>query len=246
MSGYYPVFLREMMLFRRRFLRLGYFFSAMFAPLLYLLAFGLGLGHRISIAGGSYLDFLLPGLIAMSSMNNSYTWIATSLTVGRLHFRTFQVFIQSPVSPTAIVLGEVLAGMVRGLFASSMILLVGFFLGSGLYFMPLFIPALLLNCFLFASLGVVSGLRAKSHEDTATFSNFFILPMAFFGGTFFPIEEMPRWLQFVIRILPLAHTNKLMRAKCMGPDCLLSLAVLVIFAVIFFVISIYLVRTYSE
>jgi Nod factor-specific ABC transporter NodJ protein len=246
MFGYYPVFLREMMLFRRRFLRLGYFFSAMFAPLLYLLAFGLGLGHRISIAGGSYLDFLLPGLIAMSSMNNSYTWIATSLTVGRLHFRTFQFFIQSPVSPGAIVLGEVLAGMVRGLFASSMIILVGFFLGSGVYFIPLFIPALLLNCFLFASLGVVSGLRAKSHEDTATFSNFFILPMAFFGGTFFPIEEMPRWLQFVIRILPLAHTNKLMRAKCMESDCLLSLAVLVIFAVIFFVISIYLVRTYSE
>ncbi|MDP2800069.1 MAG: ABC transporter, partial [Deltaproteobacteria bacterium] len=66
------------------------------------------------------------------------------------------------------------------------------------------------------------------------------------GGTFFPVEEMPRWLQFFIRILPLAHTNKLMRAKCMESDCLLSLAVLVIFAVIFFVISIYLVRTYSE
>lgn len=246
MFTFYPVFLREMMLFRRRFLRLGYFFSAMFAPLLYLLAFGLGLGHRVQIAGGRYLDFLLPGLVAMSSMNNSYTWIATSLTVGRLHFRTFQVFIQSPVSPGAIVLGEVFAGMVRGLFASSMILLVGLFLGSSNYFSPVFIPALLLNCFLFASLGVVCGLKSKSHEDTATFSNFFILPMAFFGGTFFPIEEMPYWLQLVIRILPLAHTNKLMRAKCMDLGCLLSLAALVGFAILFFVISVHLVRRYSE
>lgn len=246
MFAFYPVFLREMMLFRRRFLRLGYFFSAMFAPLLYLLAFGLGLGHRVSMAGGSYLEFLLPGLVAMSSMNNSYTWIATSLTVGRLHFRTFQVFIQSPVSPSAIVLGEVFAGMVRGLFASSMILLVGLFLGKGGYLTPLFIPALLLNCFLFSSLGVVSGLLSKSHEDTATFSNFFILPMAFLGGTFFPIEEMPLWLQFIIRTLPLAHTNKLMRAKSVEPDGLFSLAVLVFFAVLFFIISIYLIRRYSE
>ncbi len=246
MFGFYPVFLREMMLFRRRFLRLGYFFSAMFAPLLYLLAFGLGLGHRVNIAGGSYIDFLLPGLVAMSSMNNSYTWIATSLTVGRLHFHTFQVFIQSPVSASAVVLGEVLAGMVRGLFASSMILLVGPFLGSTSYLSPVFIPALLLNCFLFASLGVISGLKSRSHEDTATFSNFFILPMAFFGGTFFPIEEMPRWLQFVIRTLPLAHTNRLMRAKFVDCDCLFSLAILVFFSVCFFVIGINLVKRYSE
>lgn len=246
MLGFYPVFLREMMLFRRRFLRLGYFFSAMFTPLLYLLAFGLGLGRKVSIAGGSYMDFLLPGLVAMSSMNNSYTWIASSLTVGRLHFRTFQVFIQSPVSPSAIVLGEVLAGMVRGLFASGMILLVGLVLGSGSYFLPLFVPALLLNCFLFACLGVVSGLRAKSHEDTATFSNFFILPMAFVGGTFFPIEEMPRWLQIIIRTLPLAHTNDLMRAKSMGPHGLLSLAVLLSFSILLYGLSIYLVRRYSE
>lgn len=246
MLNFWPVFLREMMLFRRRFLRLGYFFSAMFAPILYLLAFGLGLGRKVNISGGSYIDFLIPGLVAMSSMNNSYTWIATSLTVGRLHFRTFQVFIQSPVRASAIVLGEILAGMVRGLFASGMVFAVGLVLGNRTYFFPLFIPALLLNCFLFASLGVISGLKSKSHEDTATFSNFFILPMAFFGGTFFPVDEMPYWLRIIIHILPLSHANRLMRAECLGPDCLMSLLILCFFSVLFCAIGIYYVRRYSE
>lgn len=246
MPSFWPVFLREMLLFRRRFLRLGYFFSAMFAPILYLLAFGLGLGRRVSIEGGSYMEFLIPGLVAMSSMNNSYTWIATSLTVGRLHFRTFQVLVQSPISAGAIVLGEILAGMVRGLFASGMVFLVGFVLGGKTYYMPMFIPALLLNCFLFASLGVISGLKSKSHEDTATFSNFFILPMAFFGGTFFPVTEMPRWLQAAIQLLPIVHTNRLLRMKCMGPDCILPFFVLMAFSILFSIIAINVVREYSE
>ena len=113
--NWFPIFYREILLFRRRLLRLGYVVSALVSPMLYLLAFGLGLGKRVAISGGTYLDYLLAGLIAMTSMTNSYTWIATSMTVGRLHFRTFQVYIQSPVTATDIVVGQILAGMVRGM-----------------------------------------------------------------------------------------------------------------------------------
>lgn len=244
--NWYPIFLREILLFRRRLLRLGYVVSAMFAPLLYLLAFGLGLGKRVTIPGVSYLDYLLPGLIAMSSMTNSYTWVANGLTVGRLHFHTFQIYIQAPVTPAAIVWGQVLAGMVRGLFASLIILGLGLLLGSGLKLNGVFILVLLLNCMVFAAFGVVVGMKSRSHEDTATFTNFFILPMAFFCGTFFPVEEMPWVLRGIIHILPLTHTNRLLRSPTWSAESLGSLALLGAFGIACMVLGTILIRRYSE
>ncbi|MEJ2672226.1 MAG: ABC transporter permease [Deltaproteobacteria bacterium] len=244
--NWFPIFYREMLLFRRRLLRLGYVVSALFAPMLYLLAFGLGLGKRVVIAGGSYLDYLLPGLIAMTSMTNSYNWIATSMTVGRLHFRTFQVYIQSPVTATDIVVGQVLAGMLRGLFASVILLLLGLFLGSGFQFNPIFLLALLLNCLVFAGFGVIVGMKSRSHEDTATFTNFFIMPMAFFCGTFFPVNEMPWLLRDIIKILPLTHTNHLMRSPSFSLAGLGSLALLAAYGLLCLTLGIIIVRRYSE
>ena len=91
--GWYPIFLREMLLFRRKLLKLGYLFSAMISPVIYLIAFGFGLGKSVQISGTGYLAFLIPGLVAMSSMNNSYTWVSSALNLNRLYFKTFQVFI---------------------------------------------------------------------------------------------------------------------------------------------------------
>ena len=215
-------------------------------PLLYLLAFGLGLGRRVNVDGGSYLDYLLPGLIAMSSMINSYTWVANGLTMGRLYFHTFQVYVQAPVSPAAIVWGQVASGIVRGLFSSLILLVMGLILGCGLKLNLVFTLSLLLNCLLFAAFGVVVGMRSKSHEDTANFTNFFIMPMAFFGGTFFPIEQMPWVLRAIVSCLPLTHTNHLLRFPDWGWGTLLSLGVLLAFSAVCLVLAVLLVRHYSE
>jgi ABC-2 type transport system permease protein len=248
MSGYswYPIFLREMLLFRRRLLKIGYLFSAMLVPIIYLLTFGMGLGRNVQMQGIDYLSYLIPGLVAMSSMNNSYTWVANSLNLNRLYFKTFQVLVQAPIQPSAIMIGEVFSGTVKGLFASGLILIVGFITARDLSVSPLFVATLLLNCLLFASLGVITGMITKSHEDTATYSNFFILPMAFFSGTFFPIDRIPWPLQAAVWILPLTHTNVAIRRQSIDAEALISLGVLVVYAVIFFVIGSRLIRNYSE
>ena len=244
---WYPVFLREMLLFKRKLFRLGYLFSSLFVPFLYLFAFGLGLGKSVRVSGGTYLEYLLPGLVAMTSMINSYNWIATSINLGRLYFKTFQVLIQAPVSPSSIMLGEILSGMVRGLFASSMIIIAGFIVGKGSAMVSyLFLIALLLNCFLFASLGVVVGMITKSHEETSVYSNFFILPMAFFSGTFFPIERIPMFLKWIILILPLTHTNILMRKEGIDLQCLVSMATMIGYSIILFFYGLHLIKRYSE
>ncbi|MDI6792024.1 MAG: ABC transporter permease [bacterium] len=234
--NFYPIFLREMLIFKRRLLRIGYLFSTMVTPLLYLVAFGLGLGRGISIEGVSYLAFVVPGICAMSSMTNSYSWIATTIAVGRLHFKTFDEFQVSPVTATDIMLGEVLSGVVRGLFASSLILVAGAIFGAGFPKSPVFFPVWLLNCLIFASFGVIAGFRAKSHEDTATFSNFFIMPMAFFCGTFFPVDRLPYFIKAVLYFLPLTHASKALRASFLGQGVeIISLGImLAVFVVCFY------------
>ena len=245
-ADWYSIFLREMLLFRRKLLKLSYLFSAMMVPIIYLVTFGLGLGGTVKMHGTDYLSYLIPGLVAMSSMNNSYTWVASALSLNRLYFKTFQVFVQAPISPSSIMVGEVLAGMVKGLFASLLIIVTGFLTPSSFTINAIFIGTLFLNCFLFASLGVITGMTAKSHEDTSTYNNFFILPMAFFSGTFFPVNRMPELLRVVINVLPLTHANILIRKTQMDAEGLFSLLILVGYAAAFFWYGSRLIRNYNE
>jgi ABC-type multidrug transport system permease subunit len=143
-------------------------------------------------------------------------------------------------------IGEVLAGMVKGLFASLLILGAGFLSSSSFAIGPVFAGTLLLNCFLFAGLGVITGMIAKSHEDTSTYNNFFIMPMAFFTGTFFPVDHMPDPLRAIIYIFPLTHTNILIRKTHMDAEALISLMILLFYAAIFFWYGSRLIRRYSE
>jgi ABC-2 type transport system permease protein len=245
-AEWFPIFFREMLLFRRRLLRLGYVFSAMVVPVIYLIAFGLGLGSRVQMVGTDYLSYLIPGLVAMSAMNNSYTWVASNINLNRLYLKTFQVFVQAPIRSSSIMVGEVLAGMAKGLFASALIIVVGLLTSSRFSLSVLFGVALLLTCFLFASLGVITGMLAKSHEDTATYSNFFIMPMAFFSGTFFPVDEMPAIIKTIIYILPLTHANIVIRKEALDATGILSLLILIGYALAFFIYGSSLIKKYNE
>ena len=243
---WYPIYLREMLLFRRKLFRLGYLLSAMVVPVIYLVAFGLGLGRSIQTRQGTYLDFLIPGLVAMSCMTNSYSWVANALNLNRLYTKNFQLFIQAPIAPSSIMIGEVLAGVTKGLFASVLIMIVGFVVSWRINITLPYVAALLVSSFLFASLGVITGMVTKSHEDTATYANFFILPMGFFSGTFFPVDRMPAVVKCIIYVMPLTYTNILVRKAHLDREAILSLSALALYAVVFFVCGSLVIKRYSE
>lgn len=249
MKGFewYPVLFREMLLFKKRFFRLGYLLSAMMVPLMYLIVFGVGLGKDIRLSSSSnYLNFLIPGLVAMSSMVNSFSWVANSVNLGRLHFKTFQVLLQAPISLFHVVLGEILSATIKGIFAGTLVLIAGLLAPSGLSLKAPFWVAFVLNCFLFASLGYVVGMLSKGHEETVTYSNFLILPMAFFCGTFFPLERIPWFLRLFVYFMPLTHTNLLMRKSTFDTVAFLSLAVLVCYSAFLFLLALKLTNEYDE
>jgi Nod factor-specific ABC transporter NodJ protein len=238
---FYTVFWREMVVLRRTFYK--FFASRLVSPLLYLVAFGWGLGRGLKMNGGNYLEFVVPGIIALSAMNTSFNAVGITLNMSRLYHKTLEEYLIAPISAGAFVLGEVLAGTVRGLLASLVILALAFLFGAHLAVNGWFFLVVVLTCFLFAALGVVAAMTINSHEDMANFSTFVILPMSFLCGTFFSPDRLPGAVAWIIEVLPLTHTSYALRALARGDGLLpLSLAVLAAYAAVLFLIGVAVVQ----
>ncbi|NPV28069.1 MAG: ABC transporter permease [Firmicutes bacterium] len=233
MRDTYTVFWRDFLMLRKRFLR--FFAGSMVSPLLYLTAFGWGLGRNIQFGGTSYLDFVVPGILALSAMNGSYNATGTSLNISRLYHKTLEEFLVSPISVWSLVLGNVLGGVLRGLISAAIILVLAFFFGARMHLNLWFFAALFLTCFLFASLGLVAAMLVNSHEDMARFGTFVILPMSFLCGTFFRVEKFPPLVAGFVQVLPLTHSALALRAAALGAEFpFASLGVLAGYAALFF------------
>lgn len=198
--------------------------SGLVSPLIYILAFGLGLGSSLDTvtkpsAGDNYLQFILPGMVALSSMVISFGGTTFSICGDRLFTKTFEEMLLMPVHPLAVHLGKMMAGILRGLLtASSVILVAIIFTGKVWSFLnPLFLLVLTLNCAVFAGLGVIVGLNVKSLEGVGIYNNFVIVPMSFLGGTFFDASTLPIALKAIVYLLPLTYTTLGMRAAAYLP-----------------------------
>jgi Nod factor-specific ABC transporter NodJ protein len=244
MRGCLAIYYREMLILKKKLFR--QLASMCVAPLLYLIAFGLGMGRDVQVHGRPYLDFLIPGLVAMSSMTQSYA-IASEINIARFYWRIFEEFQAAPLRNIAYVTGEVMAGITRALLSVVMILLIGLLSGVSLSYNLHFWMAMILNSFVFSSLAVCMAMVVKSHADQALLTNFFITPMAFLGGTFFPVDRMPQWGQGVLQALPLTHAARAIRSAAFGqPPQFLSYALLVSLGLILFVLAFYLVNKAKE
>ena len=124
-----------------------------------------------------------------------------------------------PIHPLAMHLGKMLAGIVRGVLTASSVMVVAIlFTGKILSFInPLFLIILVLNCAVFAGLGVIVGLTVQSLEMVGLFNNFLIVPMSFLGGTFFDPAALPVALKAVVYILPLTYTSMALRSAAYLP-----------------------------
>ncbi|OAG28346.1 ABC transporter permease [Thermodesulfatator autotrophicus] len=219
MKGFLAVYLRELLIIWHRLPRMLLSFSV--SPILYLVAFGFGLGKHLEVAGRPYLEFLIPGLVAASSMTQGFG-INVEINVARFYLKVFEEFQAAPISNLAYVLGEILAGVTRAFLSVLIIVFVTLLAGVSLNFGPFFWLGMFLNAFIFASLGVTSAMMIKAHSDQALISNFIITPMVFLGGTFFPVENMPGLIQIVLKALPLTHASHLIRAAAYGEGLIWS------------------------
>lgn len=206
----YSILWADLVTLKRRWTR--YLVTTLISPLLYLVAFGWGLGRGISLNGTSYLEFVVPGIIALTAMTTSFNGAGTRLNVDRIYYRSFDECIMAPISLYSLLLGKALIGVVRGIISSVAFLVVAMLIAPSIRIGPMFLLGLLLTCFVFSFLGVLAALLAKSHEDMGTFSSIVLLPMTFLGGTFFSISQLPVALKYALYLLPLTHASLWLRA----------------------------------
>ena len=203
--GFASVVWQEYILFKRKFWSITA--GSMIAPVLYLIAFGWGLGEGMKINGRDYINFVIPGIVALTTMTTSFSTIGNSINISRIYDKTFEVFMVSPINMFTYSAGKIVAGTLRGLYAGSLIIFLALLFMTGVRISAYFIVIMVLNCLVFSAIGFTAGIVIDSHADMAKFSNFIITPMAFLCGTFFPIEKMPYIIKPFIWLLPLTHTS---------------------------------------
>ena len=232
----WTVFWRDWVVLKRR--MKAFILSRMIAPILYLTAFGWGLGKSIDIGGGvSYLDFLVPGILALNSMNISFNSVVP-VHAERVYHHSIDEYITAPIWPYAFVIGKVLAAVLRGLISSAIIVGLAYLFGAHFAITPLFLLVLVLNCAVFAEIGFIASMYVKTYEEMGQVNTYILLPMSFLCGTFFSTHTLPDALRYFIDILPLTHTSYLLRGLGIGADVsLLSVAVLAVYLVVCFAIS---------
>ncbi len=234
--NFYPIIWKEMALIRKKPLR--FLASSMVMPVLYLVTFGWGIGRGMNVGGGTYLEFVLPGILALSAMTNSFSPVSTSLNISKLYTKTLEEVLVSPVSHLDIALVRTLTGLMRGLFSALMLMLVGMISGVHMHLSAELFLVLVLTAFCFGAAGVAVAMIARTHEDMANFNSFFILPMSFLAGTFFSPDKLPEPFHTAILVYPLTHASLLLRALASGgsPPAT-SLIVLMIYTALFFFLA---------
>lgn len=226
------VFWRDWTVLNRR--MATFVLSRMISPILYLVAFGWGLGRGMQANGSSYLDFIVPGIMALNAMNISFSAVGSPLNMSRLYHKTLEEYLIAPISPASFVAGKILAGTLRGLISCTVIFVLAYLFGAKFIINLWFIASLALTCFLFAALGFVAAMLIDSHEDMANFSTYVLLPMSFLCATFFSLDGLPVAFKVVIEWLPLTHATYALRFIGSGGEPpWLSIWILLLYTVVF-------------
>ncbi len=203
-----------------------------------MIALGWGLGSTSTVTNRPYIDFLVPGIIALTTMNTSFSAVGQTLNVQRLFEYSFDQVIISPTPMPAYIFGQMLGGSLRGMYGGVLILLLSIPFGASMCITPAFFLVMLLNGMTFAAMGVLAAIVAKTHGDIARFSTFVILPMTFLCNTFFPLDRVPDWIKILISILPLTHASGSLRAMAYGSSpSLLSIGILAAYALVFMLVA---------
>ncbi len=209
--------------------------------LLYVFIFGLALGSRIkNVQGVSYAQFLIPGLIVMQVIDQTYSEGSSSVFQGRF-MSSIQEMLIAPMSALEIVLGYVVAGAVRAVFIALLITVLGVvFVHIAPASWPLYVLTIVLIAVLFSALGIIVGLLAEKFDHIAVLTTFFITPLVFVGGVFTSASLLPPLARKISFFNPMFHMVAAFRYSYTGQSDVplaLSLAIVAVLAAAAFAIA---------
>jgi ABC-2 type transport system permease protein len=191
----------------------------------------------------SYFDFIAPGIMAMTVMMSVMTGLPAAISHER-ELGTLDGMMVAPINRLSVILGKTLAQMARGILQGTLILVLAVTLfGVTVHGSILLVFALLLlGVFSFVGLGVVLTSFAKDQETAVMMMTTIMFPMMFLSGVFFPIEQMPWFMQAISRALPLTYVaDSLRKVMVLGadiPTLTNELAILIVFGAVMIAIAV--------
>ncbi len=203
-TGFYTLFRREI----ARFMKIinQTLIAPLISSLLFIIVFGFFIGSQVPrVSGFSYLEFIIPGLVMMGIITNANSATSFSVLQAKI-FKHIEEILTSPLSYFEMALALTLAGAVRGIIVGVLILIIALlFTPVSVYNIFVFLYFMVFCSVLFSAIGIVLGLWAEKFDQVATFGNFIIQPLVFFGGVFYSLSLLPETLRAISYFNPLLY-----------------------------------------
>ncbi len=213
---------------------------------LYFIIFGSLIGSRIGQMNGfSYMEFIVPGLIMMSVITNSYTNVASSFFSAKFQ-RNVEELLVAPVPNYIIVLGYIGGGMARGILVGIIVTLLSlFFVTIQIHNLAIIMVTVVLTSMLFALGGLINAVYAKTFDDISIIPTFVLTPLTYLGGVFYSLTLLPGFWQHVAALNPIVYMVNAFRFGFLGYSDVslwLALAVVLSFITVLFSFAMYLIN----
>jgi len=210
-------------------------FPPMITQSLYFLIFGKFIGSQIDdIHGISYMAFIVPGLVMMTVINNSFMNVVSSFFSSKFQ-RSIEELLVSPSPNYVIVTGYVTGGVVRGIIVGILVFLVSIlFTRPSVYHLGIIFAFIILTAIVFALGGMLNAIFATKFDDISIFPTFILTPMIYLGGVFYSIQNLPPFWRMLSKFNPVLYMVNGFRYGFHGFSDVhvgLSFAVLILFAV---------------
>lgn len=204
MKAVYILWLRQLKRYRRSPARIV---GSLGQPLLFLVALGFGFGPTFARAGGgNYIQFLAPGIIAMGIL---FTAVFSGIEIiWDRQFGFLKETLVAPVSRLQIVLGRALGGatvaLIQGVAVCVVCMIAGLRVRSALL-LPVALLFMFMIAILFTAIGTAIGSVLQDMQGFPLVMNFLVMPLFFFSNALFPVQGLPKALQFIVRINPVTY-----------------------------------------
>lgn len=212
---------------------------------LYFIIFGNLIGSRIGEMNGfSYMEYIVPGLIMMSVITNSYSNVASSFFSSKFQ-RNIEELLVAPVPNYIIIMGFVMGGVARGLAVGAIVTVVSlFFVDLQVDHWGIIIATVFMTSVVFSLGGLINAIFAKTFDDVSIIPTFVLTPLTYLGGVFYSINLLPELWQGVSKINPIVYMVNAFRYGFLGVSdvaIVTSFSVLLAFVVVLYAIAHYLV-----
>ncbi|USH02864.1 ABC transporter permease [Grimontia kaedaensis] len=212
---------------------------------LYFIIFGNLIGSRIGEMGGfSYMAYIVPGLIMMSVITNSYSNVASSFFSAKMH-RNIEELMVAPVPNYIMIAGYVGGGVARGLAVGVMVSMVSlFFVDLKIAHLGVIVATVFLTSVVFSLGGLINAVFAKSFDDISIIPTFVLTPLTYLGGVFYSLSLLSEFWQGVSKLNPIVYMVNAFRYGFLGVsdvNIVTSFAVLSLFVVGLYTLAWYLI-----